>query len=148
MKAPQQVEMPFAKPTGKQLHAISAVHWEDDVLPAIRRAIEGLTSKECTELFDASPSNISDALAQRADKAGRVKRVDAEWLVALLVGAPHGIKLDLLTALCDVAGYMAPERKRKLSGEEKAEAWRAATAKRLSASAIAEIEREIEESVG
>jgi hypothetical protein len=69
-----------------------------------------------------------------------------EWLVALLVAAPHATKLELLTALCNVAGYMAPERKRVLTAEERHERDRAAVAKRLAAGVLADIEREIEES--
>lgn len=141
MKAPDQVLMPFYAPSAKQQNARAGASWEEEILPVVRSAIERLTLKECASLFDASPSNISDALAER-DR----KRPALEWLVALLVAAPHATKLELLTALCNVAGYMPPERKRVLTAEERHEKYRAAVAKRLAAGVLADIEREIEES--
>jgi hypothetical protein len=141
MKAPDQVLMPFYAPSAKQQNARAGAVWEEEILPVVRSAIERLTLKECASLFDASPSNISDALSER-DR----KRPAMEWLVALLVAAPHAVKLELLAALCDVAGYMAPERKRVLSPEEKLEKYRGAVAKRLAAAELAKIEQEIEES--
>lgn len=148
MKAPQQVEMPFVEPTlsTEEQAARAEKIWERRVLPVLAAAIHRLTLKECAELFDARPSYISDALAtgeQRREE--QRKRPPIPWLVALLVGAPEATKLELLTVLCGVAGYRAPERARQLTDREELRLRRAAT-RRLAPALADIIDREIEES--
>lgn len=146
MKAPVQTEMPFVKPSAKALNGLAGAYWEENVLPPLRAAIERLTVKECEELFAAKRSHISDAVSEREDTEGRRKRIAGEWIVAILISTPHATRLEILTALCDLAGYMPPERKRQLNADEKLERYRAAAAKRLSAAELARMEQEIEES--
>lgn len=99
--------------TTEQQHDRGSRTYREQVLPIVRGTIERLTTKECASLFDVQPSAISDAIAGR-DR----KHVQLEWLVQLLMAAPEGSKLELLTTLCRIAGYKAPERARELTPEE------------------------------
>lgn len=142
MKAKPQTEIPFqvAVPDSGDLRDRGVRAWRDRVLPMVRAAIERLTLKECAVLFDSSPSGISDALSERERK-----RPALEWLVVLLVAAPEATRLELLTELCRVAGYKAPERARELTAEEELRLWKRAV-QRLAPGIAPQIEREVDES--
>lgn len=141
MKPRSQTELALvAAPTStKEQHARAEAIWQERILPIVRAAIERLTLKECAELFDAQPSGISDALAERERK-----RPAMEWLVALLVAAPEATKLELLTALCNLAGYKAPERARQLTPAEELQIYKRAVA-RLAPGIVPTIEQEVED---
>jgi hypothetical protein len=106
----------------REKHARGRVVYEEQVLPAFRGAVERVSGKECTGLFDTAPSTLSSALSTSDETRETARKyVQLEWLVQLLLHAPDGVKLELLSKLCGLAGYRPPERKRKLSAAERAE---------------------------
>jgi hypothetical protein len=142
MKAKPQADLVFPErqpPTIEQQRALAAATYENEVLPLVAAAIARITSTRAAALFDARPSYLADALAQRQDKEVRLA-----WLVALLLDAPDANKLELLSKLCEIAGYRAPERSRQLTDGEENRMRKAAL--RRHAPALADlIDREIEE---
>lgn len=142
MKAKSQVELSFPPsppPSSDKLRALAHATWLEDVLPVFAAAVQRVTPKEAAYLFDISSTYLSDALKEQQNKGVRL-----EWLVALLVAAPDAVKVELLGALCKVAGFRAPERRRELSEKEELAIYRRAVKRH--APAIAELaEREVED---
>jgi hypothetical protein len=107
--APAQTSLPFRKD-------VAAERAWDGVLEAIRAAVGEMGGvKELAYQVDASPSLVSDALAER-DR----KRVAAEWLVTLLLRAPEPCAAALLQRLAELRGYEV-KRRRPMTAEEKLE---------------------------
>lgn len=120
-RATPQAELPMpldSRPrdeSAREKHVRGHVVFLDEVLPIVRGVIERVTGKECAQLFDVQPSGLSEALTGTSPRG---RETHLEWLVQLLLHAPEGCKLELLTTLCNVAGYKAPERSRPLTESE------------------------------
>lgn len=114
----------------------------DSVLAAVKVAVDQLTLKEAAFLLDTSPSQLSDALAERDRKSVR-----AEWLVTLLVGTPPKVRDAIMGELARVSGYKKPERAEKLTDKRRAEILTRAIA-RLAPGLEAAIDAELEAEEG
>jgi hypothetical protein len=114
---------------------------KDPAWPAFRdalaEAVRLITPKELCFQLGISAQYLSDALRNTNSKGFRV-----EWLLAVLRMAPHDARLALLRAMADVAGYMAPERKRELTAAEELAATREAM-QRLAPGLLALVDKEI-----
>lgn len=81
----------------------------EDGWRSVRRAfaevVEAMTAKAVCDRLDISPSQLSDALAER-DR----KRVAGEWIVRLIVLAPERHAMHLLRALADLRDCDAVKR--------------------------------------
>lgn len=143
MKKAEQLELVTDEPrtakTADEIHALAEVKLRTEVMPAIASAVARVTLKECNALFNARQSHISDAIAFRDGRA-----FDIEWVLALLLAAPEATKLELLTALCRVAGYRAPERARELTDAEELRIWKKAVG-RLAPGIVRDIEEEVDQ---
>lgn len=143
MRAKLQGELALpqpAAPDSREIRERGLRVWGESLLPIFKAAVERLTPKEAAFLFDVRGTYLSDALEQRASKGPRL-----QWLVFLLIAAPEAARLELLTELCRIAGYMAPERRREISDAEELRRYKRIV-KRDYPGAVAAIEREVEES--
>lgn len=140
MKAPNsQPDLPFFdEPSDADRAERGRRLWREELLPVVEAAVTRMTLKEVAHLLQQSAPAVSDALKERDRKGVRL-----EWLVVLLCTAPEAVRFELLAKLCRIAGYMAPERARKLTEAEEFRIWRAAT-KRLAPGIAELVEREIE----
>jgi hypothetical protein len=147
VKHAEQLELVTDEPrtakTADEIHALAEVKLRTAVMPAIASAVARVTLKECNALFNARQSHIGDAIAFR-EINGSVRAFDIEWVVALLLAAPEATKLELLTALCKVAGYRAPERARELTDAEELRIWKKAVG-RLAPGIVHDIEEEVDQ---
>lgn len=121
---PDLFDAPMSDVDSDKLIAVGQVTWERIFVPVLRAAIDRMTHKEAAYQFKTTGPGLTDALAER-DR----KRPAMQWLIQLLIAAPEAAKFELLSKLCDIAGYKPPERKEPLTDSEDARIARSVLAK-------------------
>jgi len=139
VKPQAEFDFPPQPEPSVEVRAVQGQEAWDKLLPILKSAIDRTGPKLVADLLGVGESFLSDALVERTRKYVR-----AEWLVVLLFIAPPAVRHEIVGEINKLAGYAAPDKRKKLTPEAELAA-RKKIMKRIAPGLEEMVERELQD---